>query len=106
VLRTFYDFHLDRNTGSLLVNPFPLVRNRRSARANAHHNPEKEHKRQRTGLYRPKVPKRIPRRIPDDKLLADSYSQDVRELRRRPAVWDGLWCDGRSDGTPVRCLIS
>ncbi|MGV9885034.1 hypothetical protein [Streptomyces sp. NPDC003006] len=44
VLRTFYDFHLERNTGSLLVNPFPLVRNRRSARANAHHNPEKEHK--------------------------------------------------------------
>ncbi|GGW45360.1 tyrosine-type recombinase/integrase [Streptomyces galilaeus] len=67
VLRTFYDFHLDRNTGSLLVNPFPLVRNRRSARANAHHNPEKEHKKQRTGLYRPKVPKRIPRRIPDEK---------------------------------------
>lgn len=67
VLRTFYDFHLERNTGSLLVNPFPLSRNRRSSRANAHHNPEQEHKRQRTGLYRPKIPKRIPRRIPDDK---------------------------------------
>ncbi|MFJ5675925.1 hypothetical protein [Streptomyces sp. NPDC093097] len=45
----------------------PLVRSRRSARANAHHNPEKEHNKQRTGLYRPKVPKRIPRRIPDEK---------------------------------------
>lgn len=67
VLRSFYDFHLDRNTGSLLVNPFPLVRQRRSARANAHHNPEKEHRAERTGLYRPKVPKRIPRRIPDEK---------------------------------------
>ncbi len=67
VLRSFYDFHLDRHSGSLLVNPFPLVRNRRSARANAHHNPEKEHKKQRTGFYRPKVPKRIPRRIPEEK---------------------------------------
>ncbi|MET9040614.1 tyrosine-type recombinase/integrase [Streptomyces mirabilis] len=67
VLRSFYDFHLDRNTGSLLVNPFPLVRNRSSARAHAHHNPEKEHNKQRTGLYRPKVPKRIPRRITDEK---------------------------------------
>lgn len=67
VLRSFYEFHLERNTGLLLVNPFPLVRNRRSARANAHHSPEKEHKKQRTGLYRPTVPKRIPRRIPDDK---------------------------------------
>lgn len=67
VLRSFYDFHLDRQTGSLLVNPFPLARNRRSARANAHHNLEEEHKKQRAGLYRPKVPTRIPRRIPEEK---------------------------------------
>ncbi|MFE5561203.1 tyrosine-type recombinase/integrase [Streptomyces sp. NPDC056544] len=67
VLRTFYDWHLERSTGSLLVNPFPLVRSRRTARAQSHHNPEREHKRQRTGLYRPTVPQRIPRRIPDDK---------------------------------------
>lgn len=67
VLRTFYDFHLERNTGSLLVNPFPLVRNRRSSRENAHHNPETGHRHQRAGLYRPKLPKRIPRRIPEDR---------------------------------------
>ncbi|MFD6995016.1 tyrosine-type recombinase/integrase [Streptomyces mirabilis] len=67
VLRSFYDFHLESNTGKLLVNPFPLVRSRRSARAHAHHNPEREHRKERTGLYRPKVPKRIPRRIPDEK---------------------------------------
>lgn len=67
VPRTFYDFHLERNTGSLLVNPFPLVRNRRSSRVSEHRNPEKKFRNQRTGLYRPKIPKRIPRRIPDDK---------------------------------------
>lgn len=65
VLRTFYDWHLERNTGALLVNPFPLVRNRRSARADQ--GSEKKHNAQRTGLYRPKIPQRIPRRIPDDK---------------------------------------
>ncbi|WP_244188594.1 tyrosine-type recombinase/integrase [Streptomyces yokosukanensis] len=67
MLRSFYDFHLDRNSGSLLVNPFPLVRNRRSARANAHRNPEDDHKKERTGLYRPTVPQEIPRRIPEEK---------------------------------------
>ena len=42
VLRTFYDFHLDEGTGSLLVNPFPLDRRGRGRnRAHAHHDPEK-----------------------------------------------------------------
>ncbi|MET7436401.1 tyrosine-type recombinase/integrase [Streptomyces sp. NPDC005496] len=67
VLRAFYDFHLDINTGSLLVNPFPLDRSRRRGRPHAHHNPMEEFKHERTGRYRPKVPERIPRRIPDDK---------------------------------------
>jgi integrase len=67
VLRAFYDFHLDKNSGSLLVNPFPLDRSRRRSRANAHHNPMNGFKAERTGRYRPKVPERVPRRIPDDK---------------------------------------
>ncbi|CQR61851.1 Phage Integrase Family Protein [Streptomyces leeuwenhoekii] len=67
VLRTFYDFHLDLNSGQLLVNPFPLDRRRRKARPHAHHNPADDFKRERTGRYRPAVPQRIPRRIPDDK---------------------------------------
>ncbi len=29
VLRTLYDFHLASNSGSLLINPFPLDRSRR-----------------------------------------------------------------------------
>ncbi|MGW0825296.1 hypothetical protein [Streptomyces sp. NPDC002845] len=67
VLRTFYDFHLDANSGSLLINPFPLDRSRRKGRANAHHNPMDEFKNERKGRYRPTVPERTPRRIPDDK---------------------------------------
>lgn len=65
VLRSFYDFHLQVGTGPL-VNPFPLARDRRSGRAHAHHNPMDLYRHERAGLYRPQVPQRIPRCIPED----------------------------------------
>jgi site-specific recombinase XerD len=64
VLRGFYDFHLDAGSW-LLVNPFPLDRTRRGRRAHAHHNPMEPHRNERTGLYRPTLPARIPRSVPD-----------------------------------------
>ena len=64
VLRGFYDFHLDAGTGPI-VNPFPLARHR-GGRANAHHNPMEPYRDQRAGLYRPRVPRRVPRSIPDE----------------------------------------
>lgn len=63
VLRSFYDCHLDLGTGSL-VNPLPKVR---AQRANAHHNPMEPYRRQRVGLFRPRVPQRVPRSIPDER---------------------------------------
>lgn len=65
VLRGFYDFHRDSGSGPVL-NPFPLDRARRASRAHGHHNPMEPHRNERSGLYRPKVPSRIPRAIPDD----------------------------------------
>src|SRR6266498_7589 len=64
VLRSFYNFHRDAGSGPIL-NPFPLERSRRGGRAHAHHNPMEPHRNQRAGLYRPTVPTRIPRSIPD-----------------------------------------
>src|SRR6266542_5706137 len=64
VLRSFYDFHRDAGSGPIL-NPFPLERSRRGGRAHAHHNPMEPYRNQRAGLYRPTVPTRIPRSIPD-----------------------------------------
>jgi site-specific recombinase XerD len=64
VLRRFYDFHRDCGTGPVL-NPFPLDASRRRGRPHAHHNPIDEWMPERTGRYRPTVPKRIPRAIPD-----------------------------------------
>ena len=65
VLRCFYDFHLESGSGPVL-NPFPLVRSRRGGRAHAHHNPMDPYRPERTGLYRPTIPTRIPRSIRDE----------------------------------------
>jgi integrase len=65
VLRAFYDFHLEAGTGPIL-NPFPLHRSRRGGRAHAHHNPMEPSSKERAGLYRPTVPKRVPRSVPDE----------------------------------------
>jgi integrase len=64
VLRAFYDFHLGAGTGPV-INPFPLHRSRRGGRPNAHHNPMEHYRNERGGLYRPRVPSRIPRSVPD-----------------------------------------
>jgi site-specific recombinase XerD len=64
-LRTFYDVHLENGRGPI-INPFPLDRSRRAGRANAHHNPMDRFENERKGRYRPAVPRRIPKRIPDE----------------------------------------
>lgn len=64
VLRGFYDFHRDVGSGPIL-NPFPLDRSRRDRRAHAHRNPMEPARQERVGRYRPTVPSRIPRSVPD-----------------------------------------
>jgi integrase len=64
VLRGFYGFHLEAGSGPI-VNPFPLDRSRRGGRAHAHHNPMDRYRGGRAGLYRPAVPSRVPRSVPD-----------------------------------------
>jgi len=65
VLRNFYDFHREAATGPIL-NPFPLDRMRRNRRAHAHHNPMEPHRNERVGRYRPTLPSKIPRSVPDE----------------------------------------
>jgi len=64
VLRGFYELHRELGSGPI-VNPFPQARGHRG-RAHAHHNPMEVFRNERTGLYRPKVPRRVPRCIPDE----------------------------------------
>src|SRR6266516_3927557 len=65
VLRGFYDLHRDAGAGPV-INPFPLDRSRRGGRAHAHHNPMEPYRDERSGLFRPRVPSRIPRSVPDE----------------------------------------
>jgi integrase len=66
VLRGFYEFHLDAGSGPI-INPFPLARDRRAGRAGAHRNPMQAQRHERVGRYRPRLPVRPPRCIPDEK---------------------------------------
>ena len=82
VLRGFYDFHLGAGSGPL-VNPFPLDRPGRGGRAHAHHNPMERYRDERAGRYRPVVPARIPRSVPDaefNEIFARLPSQRDRAL--------------------------
>jgi integrase len=65
VLRCFYEFQLGAGSGPIM-NPFPLDRARRRGRAHAHHNPIEPFRKERSGLYRPRVPSRVPRSVSDD----------------------------------------
>jgi hypothetical protein len=65
VLRSFYDFHVEAGTGPL-ASPFPLGRSRRGGRARAHRNPMEPFRSEHSGMYRPAVPSRIPRSVPDE----------------------------------------
>ena len=81
VLRKFYEFHRDEGSGPVL-NPFPLDSSRRGRR-HAHHNPMDGWAPERSGRYRPAVPKRIPRAIPDEwfnQLFASLASDRDRAL--------------------------
>ncbi len=82
VLRSFYEFHRDAGTGPI-INPFPLDRSRRAGRAHAHRNPMEKQGDERSGLYRPRVPGRIPRSISDSE-----FNEIFARLRR---IVTGRW---------------
>ncbi|GAA0896734.1 site-specific integrase [Streptomyces asiaticus] len=60
VLRSFYAFHLEEGTGPIL-NPFPTARERRRRPVAA----SRSTRQSAGGRYRPSVPRRLPRRMPD-----------------------------------------
>jgi integrase len=86
VLRGFCDFHLEAGTGPM-VNSFPVSRDRRGGRANAHRNPIEPFARERAGRYRPKVVARAPRCIPDEKFDELFARLPSRRDRALVAFW-------------------
>lgn len=114
VLRYFYDFHVEAGSGPI-VNPFPLARDRRGGRANAHHNPMEPYRNERAGLYRPRAAKRAPRQIPDarfDELFARLPSHRDRALvafwvsaAARASELLGARCAGADPGQQLITVI-
>lgn len=86
VLRHFYDFHLDAGGGPL-VNPFPLARGRGGQRVHAHHNPMDSYQPQQSGLYRPRLPQRVPRHVPDEKFNELFAALSCHRDRALVAFW-------------------
>jgi site-specific recombinase XerC len=111
VLRGFYEFHLGVGTGPL-VNPFPLVR---AGRAHAHHNPMDRYRHDRAGLFRPRLERRVPRRIPDEtfnELFAGLVSHRDRALvafwistGARASELLGVICSGVDPGQQLITVI-
>jgi integrase len=81
VVRSFYDFHLEMGTGPM-VNPFPLTR-----RSRRHRNPMEPPRAERTGRYRPKVPTRRPRAIPDERFSELFAALATHRDRALVALW-------------------
>ncbi|WP_263981859.1 hypothetical protein [Streptomyces naphthomycinicus] len=65
VLRSFYEFWIESGSGPL-VNPVPLARSARR-RPHAHHNPLDPYGGEGRLRYNPKVPRRRPRQMPDER---------------------------------------
>jgi integrase/recombinase XerD len=64
VLRSFYEYWIERGSGPL-VNP--VVLDRRGRRANEHHNPLEPFRPEGKIRYNPRVPRRAPRAMPDER---------------------------------------
>jgi integrase len=64
VLRSFYEFWIELGGGPL-INPVPL--DRRGRRPHAHHNPLETFRPEGRIRYNPKIPKRRPREIPEER---------------------------------------
>jgi integrase len=112
VLRRFYDFHLEAGTGPM-VNPFPLARGLHGGRAGGHHNPMDPHDNHRSGLFRPRLARRIPRSIPDEKFNELFAGLSCHRDRALVAFWistgaraSELLGATRADADPGRQLIT
>ena len=64
VVRSFYEFWVEAGAGPL-INPVRLVR--RAGRPHAHHNPMEPFRPEGRIRYNPKVPKRRPREMPEER---------------------------------------
>jgi integrase len=112
VLRSFYEFHLQAGTGPIM-NPFPLARGRDSGRAGAHRNPMDPPRNHHSGLFRPRLVRRVPRNIPDEMFNRLFARLSCHRDRALVAMWvstgaraSELLGATRADANPGQQLIT
>ena len=99
VLRSFYEYWIELGGGPL-VNPVPL--DRRGRRANEHHNPLMPFMPEGKIRYNPKVPRRRPRALPDQRW--NELFAGLRSDRDRAILALGISTGARaSELLGVRC---
>jgi len=86
VVRGFCEFHLEAGTGPM-VNPFPLARAHQARHGSRHHNPMEPISGERTGKYRPRVPVRLPRQVPDEHFAELFARLSSHRNRALVALW-------------------
>ncbi len=67
VVRSFYDYWGEDIRSGPLISPIQLDRRHRGRRPHVHHNPLELFRAEGKICYNPKVPKRRPREMPDDR---------------------------------------
>ncbi|MEU6091015.1 hypothetical protein ABZ865_30420 [Streptomyces sp. NPDC047085] len=123
VIRSFYEFWIESGSGPL-VNPVPLARSVRR-RPHAHHNPLDPYGGEGRLRYNPKVPRRRPRQMPDERwnelfaalrsnrdraILALGISNAVRAsellgVRGVDVDWGDQLVRVERKGSPRRCRL-
>lgn len=67
VVRSFYEFWIEDVQEGPLINPIQLDRRHRGRRPHAHHNPLEPFRAEGKIRYNPKIPKRQPREMPEER---------------------------------------
>lgn len=94
VVRAFYAFWIEDVCEGPLVNPVQLDRRHRAQRPNARHNPLEPFRPEGRIRYNPKLPKRRPREMPDER-WKDVFGA-MRSNRDRALLSMGISCAARA----------
>jgi integrase/recombinase XerD len=94
VIRAFYEYWIEDVQEGPLINPVQLDRRHRSRRPNAHHNPLEPFRPEGKIRYNPKLPKRRPRELSDERW--NDVFAGLRSNRDRALLSMDVSCAARS----------
>jgi integrase len=94
VMRSFYDYWIEDGREGPLINPVQLDRRHRGRRPHVHHNPLEPFRAEGKIRYNPKIPKRRPREMPEER-WRDVFA-GLRSNRDRALLSMDISCAARA----------